>query len=223
MPYNDILPSAVIDAFKIDFSHPYNTRTSVKGLINSVALNSTTYGTGSGSFLEQILIRITWFSFRYSPWIWLRQSAIAEVFAEGFLVFLCVASAVFLLKRVFYASLKSRHVPLGFLRFFHIARWIKMADSFRSRKYNGSRNREVTQSQYGSKIRWNTKMHWFQLTSFEKRYPIKLMYFHIPTYFVAVLALHNFTNFPKFMREATSSPGCHWAIDYQEIWVLWKI
>ena len=43
--YNGTLPSAVIDTFNIDFSHPYSTLAC--GLINSILKSTTTYGTGS--------------------------------------------------------------------------------------------------------------------------------------------------------------------------------
>ena len=45
--YNDVLPSAVMDAFNIDFSHAHSTRASTQGLINSVSSNLVAYGTGS--------------------------------------------------------------------------------------------------------------------------------------------------------------------------------
>ena len=42
--YNSIIPPDILDTFNIDFSHFYNTRSSSRGLINSVTKNSTTYG-----------------------------------------------------------------------------------------------------------------------------------------------------------------------------------
>ena len=45
--YNSTLPTAVIDAFDVNFSHAYNTRANTYGLINSESKCTTTYGTGS--------------------------------------------------------------------------------------------------------------------------------------------------------------------------------
>ena len=45
--YNKLLPASLIDTFAIDFSHAYPTRASARGLINSLAKRTTSFGINS--------------------------------------------------------------------------------------------------------------------------------------------------------------------------------